>query len=140
MHRLGRDDPPCWPNVANNGGEDDVARQLIKIYYCPTRRAPTGYGTLLSGRCDYAGNAGIFQGNVHELTGDTPPAPLGIDPMQNERTAFNFGNFGGRGGFIVWPRRGAKRTRHRSVFVPSPATNAKASSMGCSPRLPSATI
>ena len=108
--RLGRDDPPYWPNVANNGGEDDVARQLIKIYYCPTRRAPTGYGTLLSGRCDYAGNAGIFTGDVHELTGDAPAPPLGSTPAQNERTNINFGNFGGRGGFIVWPGRGAKRT------------------------------
>jgi prepilin-type N-terminal cleavage/methylation domain-containing protein/prepilin-type processing-associated H-X9-DG protein len=109
VFRLGRDDPPFWPNVANNGGEDDVARQLIKIYYCPSRRAPTGYGSANFGRCDYAGCAGLFQGDVHELTGDTPPPPLGFGPARNERTPENFGNYPGRKGFIVWPGRGAKR-------------------------------
>ncbi len=110
VYRLGFDAPPIWPNVANNSGEDNVARALIKIYYCPSRRAPTGYGTALFGRCDYAGNAGIVQSNVHELTGDTPPPPTGFEPAMNERTPQNFGNFPGRGGFIVWPGRGAKRT------------------------------
>jgi len=109
VYRLGRDDPPFWPNVPNNGGEDDVARQLIKIYYCPSRRAPTGYGSAGFGRCDYAGCAGLFQGDVHELTGDTPPPPLGFGPARNERTTENFGNYPGRKGFIVWPGRGAKR-------------------------------
>ncbi|MBX9579819.1 MAG: DUF1559 domain-containing protein [Gemmataceae bacterium] len=110
VHRLGRDDPPFWPNVANNGGEDDVARQLIKIYYCPTRRAPIGYGAAMFGRCDYAGNAGIFSGDIHEFRGDAPPPPTGFLPIANERTQWNFGTFGTRGGFIVWPGRGAKRT------------------------------
>ncbi len=35
-------------------GEDTVARSLISTYYCPSRRPPTGYGTALLGRCDYA--------------------------------------------------------------------------------------
>lgn len=112
IYKLGRDDPPYWGNVANNGGEDDVARQLIKIYYCPTRRAPTGYGTANFGRCDYAGCAGLFTGEVHEGTGDTPAPPLGFTvngSPANERTQWNYGTFGGRGGFIVWPGRGAKR-------------------------------
>jgi prepilin-type processing-associated H-X9-DG protein len=99
--------------AANASNEDLVARQLIKIYYCPSRRAPTAYGSQF-GRCDYAGNAGIFQGNVHELSGDTPPPPIGFTPALNERTTQNFGSFGGRGGFIVWPGRGAKRT-HGSI-------------------------
>jgi prepilin-type N-terminal cleavage/methylation domain-containing protein/prepilin-type processing-associated H-X9-DG protein len=115
VHTLGRDDPPFWPNVLNNGGEDDVARQLIKIYYCPSRRSPTGYGTLLFGRNDYAGCAGIFQGDIHELSGDNPGPPLSFTPSLNERTPQNFGNFGGRGGMIVWPGRGAKRT-HGSII------------------------
>ncbi len=110
VYKLGRDDPPYWPNRANNGGEDDVARQLVKIYYCPSRRAPTAYGTASFARCDYAGNAGFFQGEVHEGFGDIPAPPLGLTPRRNERTSQNFGNFGGRKGFIVWPGRGAKRT------------------------------
>jgi prepilin-type N-terminal cleavage/methylation domain-containing protein/prepilin-type processing-associated H-X9-DG protein len=110
VHKLGVDAAPIFPVASNASNEDLVARQLIKIYYCPTRRAPTAYGTGLFGRCDYAGNAGIFQGNVHELSGDTPAPPIGFSPALNERTPQNFGNFGGRGGFIVWPGRGAKRT------------------------------
>jgi len=110
VYRLGRDDPPYWPNVANNGGEDDVARQLVGIYYCPARRAPEGYGGARQGRADYAGCAGIFTGDIHELTGDNPGPPLGFTPTVNERTDTNFGNFGPRAGFIVWPGRGARRT------------------------------
>ncbi len=110
VYNLGVDAAPIFPVAANASNEDIVARQLIKIYYCPSRRSPTGYGGGLSGRCDYAGSAGIFQGNVHELTGDTPPAPIGFEPASNERSTVNFGNFPGRGGFIVWPGRGAKRT------------------------------
>ena len=111
IHRLGNEQaPPYWPNVANNAGEDDVARQLVKIYYCPSRRAPTAYGSAQFGRCDYAGNAGFYQGEVHEGLGDIPPPPLGKTPRRNERTSENFGDFGGHKGFIVWPGRGAKRT------------------------------
>lgn len=109
VHRLGRDDPPFWPNVLNNGGEDDVARQLIKIYYCPTRRAPTAYGTALFGRSDYAGAAGYYQGEVHEGFGDIPAPPIGMTPRRNERTLENFGDFGGRKGMLVWPGQGARR-------------------------------
>jgi prepilin-type N-terminal cleavage/methylation domain-containing protein/prepilin-type processing-associated H-X9-DG protein len=109
-YNLGRDDPPFWPNVANNGGEDAVARQLVKTYYCPSRRPPTAYGSALFGRCDYAGNAGFFQGEVHEGFGDIPAPPLGKSPRRNERTSQNFGDFPGHKGFIVWPGRGAKRT------------------------------
>jgi prepilin-type N-terminal cleavage/methylation domain-containing protein/prepilin-type processing-associated H-X9-DG protein len=110
VYRLGRDDPPYWPNVLNNGGENDVAQAIIKIYYCPSRRAPTGYGTALFGRCDYAGNAGFYQGELHEGFGDIPPPPIGLAPRRNERTSENFGDYPGRKGFIVWPGRGARRT------------------------------
>ncbi len=111
IHKLGNEmAPPYWPNVANNGGEDDVARQMVKIYYCPSRRPPTVYGTAAFARCDYAGNAGFYQGEMHEGFGDIPPPPLGKAPRRNERTNENFGDFGGHRGFIVWPGRGAKRT------------------------------
>jgi prepilin-type N-terminal cleavage/methylation domain-containing protein/prepilin-type processing-associated H-X9-DG protein len=110
IYKLGRDDPPYWPVPLNNGGENDVARSLVKIYYCPSRRTPQGYGTAQFGRCDYAGNAGFYQGEVHEGFGDIPPPPLGKTPRRNERTTENFGDFGGHQGVIVWPGRGAKRT------------------------------
>lgn len=94
---------------ANYNGEDDVARSLIKTYYCPSRRSPTGYGNALLGRCDYAGNAGYYQGEIHENRGDIPAAPLGMSPRRNERTPENFGDTPGRKGMIVWSAFGAKR-------------------------------
>lgn len=94
---------------ANYNGEDDVARCLIKTYYCPSRRAPTGYGAALLGRCDYAGSAGFYQGEVHENFGDIPAAPLGMSPRRNERTPENFGDMGGRKGYICWSAQGARR-------------------------------
>ncbi|MFO0922097.1 MAG: DUF1559 domain-containing protein [Pirellulales bacterium] len=94
---------------ADYNGEDSVARALIPTYYCPSRRAPTGYGTALFGRCDYAGSAGFYQGEVHENWGDIPAAPLGMSPRRNERTPENFGTMSGRQGYIVWSAQGAKR-------------------------------
>ena len=94
---------------ANYNGEDSVARALVKTYYCPSRRAPTGYGSGVFGRCDYAGNAGYYQGEVHENQGDIPVAPLGLSPRRNERTRENFGNFPGRKGFICWSGNGDRR-------------------------------
>lgn len=94
---------------ANYNGEDSVARALISTYYCPSRRAPTGYGAALFGRNDYAACAGFYQGEVHENWGDIPAAPLGLSPRRNERTTENFGNVGGRKGAIVWSAQGAKR-------------------------------
>jgi prepilin-type N-terminal cleavage/methylation domain-containing protein len=90
-------------------GEDTVAAALISTYYCPSRRGPTGYGGAAAGRCDYAGCAGFYQGEVHENQGDIPAPPLGMSPRRNERTPENFGNFGGRKGYIVWSAQGAKR-------------------------------
>ncbi|MBU6173862.1 MAG: DUF1559 domain-containing protein [Planctomycetes bacterium] len=90
-------------------GEDSVARALIPSYYCPSRRGPTGYGAAALGRCDYAGSAGFYQGEVHENQGDIPAPPLGMSPRRNERTPENFGNTGGRRGYIVWSAQGAKR-------------------------------
>ena len=93
----------------NYNGEDTVARVLIKTYYCPSRRAPTGYGGGLFGRCDYAGSAGFYQGEVHENLGDIPAPPLGLEPRRNERTNENFGDMPGRKGYVCWSALGAKR-------------------------------
>ena len=119
VYRLARFDlPPIHTGrPANYNGEDSVAQALIKTYYCPSRRAPIGYGTGLFGRCDYAGNAGYYQGEVHENGQDTPSTTLptngtlklGMEPRRNERTPENFGNTPGRKGMIVWPAQGAKR-------------------------------
>ena len=111
VYRLAKFDlPPIHSGrPANYNGEDDVARALIKTYYCPSRRSPTGYGSGLFGRCDYAGNAGYYQGEVHENLGDIPPAPIGMSPRRNERTPENFGDFAGRKGMICWSAQGAKR-------------------------------
>ena len=111
IFRLGNENaPPYWPNVTNNGGEDDVARQRVKIYYCPSRRQPSVYGSAQFARCDYAGSAGFYQGEVHEGFGDIPAPPLGKAPKRNERTSENFGDYPGHQGFIVWPGKGARRT------------------------------
>jgi prepilin-type N-terminal cleavage/methylation domain-containing protein/prepilin-type processing-associated H-X9-DG protein len=94
---------------ANYNGEDSVARVVIPIYYCPSRRKPTTYGSTPFSRCDYAGCAGFYQGEKHENWGDIPPSPLGMSPRRNERTHDNYGNIPGRRGFIVWPAEGATR-------------------------------
>jgi prepilin-type N-terminal cleavage/methylation domain-containing protein/prepilin-type processing-associated H-X9-DG protein len=130
VYKLGRDDPPIWPKPAGPAdgsgyaGETIVARQLIKTYYCPTRRSPTGYGSSVkTGRLDYAGCAGYFTGEVHEGFGDAPAPPLGAlvngNPA-NERTHWNFGDFAGRKGVVVWPGYGAKRT---AIGIPDGSSN-----------------
>jgi prepilin-type N-terminal cleavage/methylation domain-containing protein/prepilin-type processing-associated H-X9-DG protein len=132
VYNLGRDDPPYWPNVSNNGGEDDVARALIKTFYCPTRRAPTAYGSQF-GRADYAGCAGYFTGDVHEGYGDAPAPPLGAlvnGYPANERTQWNFGDYPGRKGVVVWPGKGAKRT---AIGIPDGSSNTIAVAEKCLP-------
>jgi prepilin-type N-terminal cleavage/methylation domain-containing protein/prepilin-type processing-associated H-X9-DG protein len=108
VYDLGRDDPPIWPNRANNGGEDDVARQLISTYYCPTRRPPTGYGSARHGRVDYAGNGGFYHGRPDSTINFIPPAPLGA-PEVAFRTRTNGGLTRGRAGVIIWPGQGDRR-------------------------------
>src|SRR5262245_53981064 len=111
VYSLARFDLPPIQNgrPADYNGEDSVARALIKTYYCPTRRKPTGYAAGQFGRCDYAGCAGFYQGEVHENWGDIPPPPIGMSPRRNERTHDNYGNVPGRKGYIVWPAEGARR-------------------------------
>jgi prepilin-type N-terminal cleavage/methylation domain-containing protein len=110
------------PNTINS---TQVAQSLIKTYYCPSRRPPTGYGGSNTGRLDYAGCAGFFQGSrieynppqgVSDLWLGVPPNPAGIaapgigmTPEADERSTPNLGNTGGRRGAIVNAARGAKR-------------------------------
>jgi prepilin-type processing-associated H-X9-DG protein len=89
----------------------------IPNFYCPTRRAVTGYGTTPAYRNDYAGCAGYFEGQWIDCDfGNTsatrliPPAPNGGPLNLDERATKNLGNTGGRKGAIVWAGRGAKRT------------------------------
>jgi prepilin-type N-terminal cleavage/methylation domain-containing protein/prepilin-type processing-associated H-X9-DG protein len=110
VHRLANFGlPPLSSRPFDYNGEVTVARQLIKTYYCPSRRAPQGYGSNQVGKVDYAGCAGFFQGEMHEETGDVPPPPIGKLPRRNERTPENFGDWPGHRGFIVWPAQGARR-------------------------------
>lgn len=101
-------------------GEDSVARAIIPSYYCPSRRPGEVYGAAAFSRCDYAGAAGFYQGEIHEngTTGtwtpaiwqpQIPAAPLGLEPRRNERTPENFGNLAGRRGYITWNAQGSKR-------------------------------
>ncbi|HBE72418.1 MAG TPA: prepilin-type cleavage/methylation domain-containing protein [Planctomycetaceae bacterium] len=98
---------------ADYDGENSVARALIGIYYCPSRRRVQGYGTAKFGRCDYAGCGGFFQGEIMEhgsLSGWTPAlpdpqipaAPLGMSPRRDERAQENRGSTSGRRGYFAW--------------------------------------
>jgi len=122
VYELGnRDLPPIHSGrPADYNGENTVARALIPTYYCPSRRGPTGYGAAAFGRCDYAGSAGFYQGEIHEngsVGAFTPPLsepqipspPLGMEPRRNERTRENFGNMSRRKGFFLWGGNGDKR-------------------------------
>ncbi len=103
-------------NTINN---NQTAQSWIKTYYCPSRRAPEGYGSAQYGRIDYAGCAGFFQGSRIEYFGGgaptndlwlgVPPAPTGLMPEADERATPNLGNTGGRKGYIVNSALGAKR-------------------------------
>jgi prepilin-type N-terminal cleavage/methylation domain-containing protein len=117
---LHRATSPGGVRPTNYNGEVTVGQSLIPSYYCPSRRGPTGYGSALIGRNDYAGNAGFYQGEILEngttatwnppiWTPQIPNAPLGMSPRRNERTRENFGNFPGRRGAICWSALGDKR-------------------------------
>jgi len=129
IYKMGRDDPPYFPIPSGAAGENEVARQMVKIYYCPTRRSPTVYGSQFA-RSDYAGNAGFYQGEMHEGYGDIPAPPIGKSPRRNERTGENFASFGGHQGVVVWPGRGAKRT---AVGIPDGSSNTIAVAEKCLP-------
>ncbi|MBN9519670.1 DUF1559 domain-containing protein [bacterium] len=61
---------PLFNQIDNN----EFHKVPVKIYFCPSRRAPTVYGTTT--RCDYNGNAGTDFANgtpVDGKPGGTPP-------------------------------------------------------------------
>lgn len=111
VYNLAKFDLPAVHSGRTNdyNGENSVAQALISTFYCPSRRGATGYGAQFFGRCDYAGSAGFYQGEMHENYNDIPAAPLGLGPRRDERAQENRGNVGGRKGFIVWNALGDKR-------------------------------
>jgi prepilin-type N-terminal cleavage/methylation domain-containing protein/prepilin-type processing-associated H-X9-DG protein len=112
-------DQNITPGTVPAATTTQIAQSLVKAYYCPSRRAPGLFGTNNSGRLDYAGCAGIFQGSRIEYFGGgapqnsmylgVPPAPVGFTPEADERSTPNLGNTPQRRGYVVNPVRGAKR-------------------------------
>ena len=110
------------PNAINSPSVGQVA---IKVYHCPSRRQPTVYSNNAA-RNDYAGNAGFYQGSRIEynppsapddlyigvpVTPAGMPAPgIGLRPECDERGFPNLGFTAGKGGFIVHPVFGNRRT------------------------------
>ncbi len=111
VYELGRDADPLWVGgTAINGSsnENEVAASLVPTFYCPSRRLPEGYGSGF-GRTDYAGCAGFYHGRPDSTVNFIPAAPLGA-PAVGTRTKTNGGLSPRRGGAIVWPGMGDKRT------------------------------
>ncbi|MCC9599427.1 DUF1559 domain-containing protein [Stieleria sp. JC731] len=109
VYDMATEDPAYWPNRPNNAREDDVAQVLLPVFYCPTRRPPTGYGTAKFGRVDYAGNGGFFHGRPDSAVNFIPEAPLGA-PAVSTRSRSNGGLLKTKGGAIIWAKEGDKRT------------------------------
>ncbi len=107
---------------ADYGGEDSIARVAIPGFYCPSRRSNERYGTVFAtaiSKNDYAGCAGMMQGQAYECTApydnptlSIPPAPNGAGPRANERAAINYGDTAGRKGAIVQGTRGTRYLAH----------------------------
>ncbi|MEO1618416.1 MAG: DUF1559 domain-containing protein [Planctomycetota bacterium] len=108
VYEMATDDPPFWPNRPNNAREDDVAQVLLSVYYCPSRRPPTGYGSGKFGRVDYAGNGGFYHGRPDSAVNFIPEPPLGA-PAVSTRSRTNGGLVKKRGGAIIWAKDGDKR-------------------------------
>ncbi|MGL6075289.1 MAG: DUF1559 domain-containing protein [Fimbriiglobus sp.] len=112
-------DQNITPGTVPGAVTTQIAQSIVKTYYCPSRRAPGLFGSNNSGRLDYAGCAGIYQGSRLEYFGGgaptnsmylgVPPAPVGFTPEGDERATPNLGNFATRKGYLVNPVRGAKR-------------------------------
>ena len=124
LYDMAEDAPPHWPNVHNNAKENDVAQQLVATYYCPSRRAPVGYGSAKFGRTDYAGCAGFYHGRPDSKVDFIPEAPLGAS-AESTRSPANMGFASGRAGAIISPYEGQKRrladirdgTSHSIIFA-----------------------
>lgn len=108
---LGLDVAPGWPVNATTQaatGHTATALALIPTFYCPSRRAPTGY---TGGRTDYAGCAGFHQGQPDSTLPFIPAAPLGA-PAQPLRAVTNGGLVGGKQGAIVWAEKSLHPSQH----------------------------
>ena len=116
------DAPPLSSTLtrpADYAGEDSIARIAVPGYYCPSRRSIDRYGSVQTtaiSKNDYAGCAGMMQGQAYECTGAydnptiwIPPAPNGAAPRANERAAINYGDTPGRKGAIIQGARGTRR-------------------------------
>ncbi len=115
--------PPIYGSgrTGNYGGEDDIARVALAVFYCPTRRTVEKYGSnpvTATSRNDYAGCAGVMQGEWYECDGPkgnfnstrfVPAVPNGLTPLGDERASVNHGDTPKRKGAIAWSGRGAKR-------------------------------
>lgn len=108
-YEMAIDDDPFWPSISGNANENAVAQTFVPGYYCPTRRSPQGYGSSRFGRTDYAGCAGFYHGRPDSRVNFIPEAPLGA-PAVGTRTETNGGLTYQRGGAIIWPGDGDKRT------------------------------
>ena len=106
---LGKDDPPVWPKVTNNGGDQDVSEVVVGVYYCPSRRYLNVYGTTSKSRNDYAGCAGFMQGEPISGLGNIPAPPLGASPAESIQAPDNQGNLATRKGVIIHPSSGKRR-------------------------------
>ena len=89
IYKLGRDDPPYLAQrrpttAARTTSPGSWSRSTTARAAAP----PTGYGIAASRRCDYAGNAGFYQGEVHEGFGRHPgPAARQDAPAQRADAA-----------------------------------------------------
>ena len=144
VYNLANFDAPALSSAgtrpADYAGEDSIARIAIPGFYCPSRRGPDRYGSVLAtavSKNDYAGCAGMFQGQAYECTGAydnptiyIPPAPNGSGPRANERAAINYGDTAGRKGAIV---QGVRGTRRLADFVDG-TSNSIVTAEKCLPR------
>ena len=65
----------------------------IKIYYCPSRRQPTQYGSASTARCDYAGNGGREHGRARAARGSSSAS--GAAPTRPSRSTLPVEQFRG---------------------------------------------
>jgi prepilin-type N-terminal cleavage/methylation domain-containing protein len=81
----------------NEPNDTTVMTTVTKIYYCPTRRQPTTYGSSRA-RSDYAGNGGYIVSEdgkqgilVAQWPNATLPAPVGTPPQRRTMTEVSDG-------------------------------------------------
>jgi prepilin-type N-terminal cleavage/methylation domain-containing protein len=79
-------------NVYDNPSDTAVAQTAIKIYYCPSRRQPTTYGSGSTARSDYAGNGGRDMAGegregmlIRQWKSPGPPKPIDA-PVEQKLT------------------------------------------------------